>query len=575
MADVKRRGHVAACMQFGRNVEGAAINGNLAPALAHRALAARGERVVKGVFRDNRLWQVRDLVNLNGGKGRAKRGRWDADGPGRLRNLEGMRVRAFAVAGIGECARELNVFLGQVRWFHPEKRVYVVIDEDSLGELDGRWREDEGVTVEVLSRADLEGMAARVRAKDHGERWHVGGIAAKLHGWRRALEVFAEPVLMCDSDLTLCRRLPEHCFLADLVLSPHQGHWHKTNTSPLHGFYNAGMALARDPGIARRWEELFRSDAGGFYEQGCMDQLAGEYVTEVFPSGWNWGGWRNFENVRKSGRELVFAHTHIVGRWSETNVGPVQSSLRAVAREAVARRELAESWVRKVLFVHHPKAAGTSMMRAFRLVGRRYGWQVLDSWDYGLERDWTREELRAMASGSLWGQVKGGRWIAHQHAMNLGREELERFGEEGWRIVSLYRDPRERLVSGYYWGQDFLARKGRFPWGNVHIRPGMSLAAHVAAVLEHARQNIEPVEGHELVDGWWPATDAGMAGLVEDCFPGAEMGEAPRLNRSPNPGWDAAVECGEIGEDLVERVEAAGCVRGWDPIAEMVGEKKS
>jgi len=472
-----------------------------------------------------------------------------------------LRIEAIALACGGRLREELEVAVELWRWYHPELPVYVLTDNDE--HLEDRYKNDDGVRWEVLSLEELEELG-RTAATDHGGRWSRMWIGAKLEAWRRAINLFGlRGVLLADSDLVLTRRLPQMEWDADLVLSTHAGPT-ESRVPAFHGRYNAGMALARDSRVANRWTEMYREGRGTFYEQQCLEDLSREYVTDYFPESWNWGAWRSTEDLQESGRRPALLHSHIVGGLAAAKTSPSGESVRALARDSVGRVRRYRGTPDRVAFIHFPKAAGTSAMNVMHQVGEVANYQVLDSWGYGLRRDWSHDELRMMGTGELWGQV-GDRWIVHNHAMNWPDYIVEMYAELGWDLVALYRPIRERLLSLYGWSRRMLEDTGRTPLASAPGR-AESIEEFLLATLEDKvveREWIKPV-WIDRIGRWYRADSEGLQRMAVEMFCADEV-RVRRLNRSRSAPWE------DVDAGVRARVDGDARIQAWDTWADEMG----
>ena len=484
-----------------------------------------------------------------------------------------LKIEALAVAAIRDCAEEIDIFLTQVRHLHPELPVFVVTDAAGVGKISSDFILDEMVTIDLLTEDEIERGASRVSANDHGNRWSVEGIVAKFEALSRAIDWNkGAGVMLCDSDLVFTSRLPALEWQADLVLSSHQGAAHVCSSPPLHGFFNAGMLLTKDERIVARWRELFENGDGGFYEQKCLETLAEEFVTDLFPASWNWGGWRFHENLEATNRAPKILHCHLVGKWGEQGQSPSHKALRSLARSAIESVEASKRATQKILFVHYPKAAGSSMMTALHRESARLHFQVLNSWHEGanLGRDWSSDELGLIARGQLWGQDPAPRWIAHNHAQNITKANLEEFKRNGWQIFALYRPVRDRIVSGYFWGKGKFERGEGFFFDDV-VNPAMSLEDHVAAIIDRGRRHFALSDGFELIDEWHEASGAGIHSAIESLLRCPPQYVAPWSNTSRSKGFEIARREGLISDELAHRISYNIDVKQWGSLGKSLG----
>lgn len=485
-----------------------------------------------------------------------------------LRNARGLRIEAFAVAAGEDSVDEIPVFFETLDFHYPDARVYFLTDEAGAKKF-GTLDLDCEVYVDVISQEDQEALSEKVTCVDHGERWSRRWIACKLEALRRAVEKWECGVLFCDSDLVFTQRLPDLSWDADLVLSSHTGpHW--PNVTPaFHGFWNAGILLTNHLDIVDRWIELYRRGEGTFYEQHLLEKLAGEYVTDTFPSAWNWGGWRWSEDLSKSGRVPPILHCHIVGRWESQGRGRTKA-VKNLAKSHLARvresREIPKKWA----FIHNAKASGSSFSSMiWKDVVTERGFQYLDSYTLGLQRDWRPVELDLIRTGELWGQV-GDRHIVHNHAQHWPEKAVENMIGDGWQFVALYRPVRDRLVSFWFWNLRSFGERGFFPMVGP-INDADSLDDFLNIILEDPFYEPEWAlpSFAEKLEHWYRANSDGLRNACRDLW--NVEADPIHANASQNPGWQACIDQGLIQQETVDRVENDPRVQAWDDFARSRG----
>ena len=429
-----------------------------------------------------------------------------------LNRTQSLTIGALCVVAGGDLRCELEAFLSCAKFYHPEWPIYVVTDDRPLTDTEIEFVDE----VLHLSREEISQLG-NVEAKHHEDRWHRGWIAAKMQGMKLALERWPETgILFCDSDIVFTARLPAMEWNADVVLSEHTGPGReKRQSTGYFGRYNAGLLLTDDLAVIERWEEMYRTGIGNFYEQGCLEQLAEEFVTDHFPSTWNWGMWRWRENLGQSDRPTPpLLHVHTSGPFAERDQRPATVVLRDRARKAIGHVAYCRDLPEKIAFVHFAKAAGSSFIATACPVLKSCNYQVLDSFGLGLARDWLPDELDAIAAGNLWGQV-GDRWFVHNHAQNWPEETVRSMAADGWRFVAFYRPVRERLKSFFTWSQKCQASGLPHPMAGP-VTECKNLNEHVREMLTNPRYESEWAlpDWADLLE-WFPASDEGISRAVE------------------------------------------------------------
>lgn len=473
-----------------------------------------------------------------------------------------LRIEAYAVAAGGDGACELPLFLEMLTFFHPEARVFVLTDADGVAAVEGMKIDLSCIHVEEISTSEQEELANQVRCVDHGDRWSRRWIAVKLEALRRAVEKWQCGVLFCDVDLIFTQRLPPMEWDADVVLSTHQGPCWPSTVPDFHGYFNAGLFLTSRLDVVDRWIELYRAGRGTFYEQQLLEMLPGEFVCDLFPAAWNWGGWRHQEDLSQSGRRPPILHAHIVGKWKDQGKGRIRA-VKAQAREQVRRvresRQIHDRW----FFVHCAKAAGSTFSSLiWKEVAEDRHFQYLDAHGLGLQRDWRPAELDLIRTGEMWGQ-EGSRHIVHNHAQNWPADAVEKMVGDGWRGVALYRPIRERLLSFWFWSQRVIGERGK-----SYMRPPIcdvdDINGFLQMLLDHPIYETEWClpEFSESIEHWYPATDEGLRQACRDLW--RVDVEPARVNTSENPGWQGCIDQGLLYPRTVEKIETDPRVRAWD-----------
>ena len=438
-----------------------------------------------------------------------------------------LTIDAISVTCGGQLIHQLRPFVKQIKFLHPELPLHIATDpsgvekiEDLVGPQDVIWK--------VLEK-DLKFYGAS-KSQDHGHRWSKPWIGVKLENFRRAVDKFKCGVLQCDCDFVFNRALPKRInWHADVVMSTHRGPLMHNNVPDFHGNYNAGLLLSDSLEIANKWISLYMDGYGDFYEQKLLEKLDDLYVVDLFPSDWNWGGWRNQEDVKYSRRLPTFFHAHVTGPHLQ------DTPLHEVATKQSLIMNRSEGTTNKLAFYHNAKAAGTELMYLIeREVLTRIQYQLLNSFCVRTS-DWNHDEMVDFAVERSKYQ-HGNRFIVHNHAQGWSDELLTLFRQFGWEIFALYRPIRERMASFYYWNIDCINK-----YGKSFMSPPIDGAR---TADDFFKLMIDPSflrewclpNRHDLIT-WYHANDEGLTNLMKDYF-NLSLNEMGRSNASNNLGWD-------------------------------------
>lgn len=471
-------------------------------------------------------------------------------------------IKAVAVAATNDCVLELNDFFRQWRLFHPEIPIFALVCENDRHLLEQKWFEDSGIKIEIVTAEYVTSLLQSSKSiYTHNEYWNVPAIALKLEALKRCLLHYRRASLLCDSDIVLTTRLPVIEWHADAVFSTHQGPFFEQSHQPGQGFYNAGMVLVRNTKFVARWREMFLTGKGGFYEQGCLELLSKEFVVDTFPSSWNWGIWRTQENLAQSKRRSPILHVHT----KTTKRPPMRrdcvASLVDLAEKTIERGKRLESMPSKILFVHHPKSAGTSVMQHLHHAAEDFGFQLFDSWNAGLSRDFTPEELRHLCHGNFFSQ-RGKRFIVHNHAHNIPDDVLHEFKENGWIIVALYRPIEDRLASSFSWSKRQLELGEAHPMGE-EFNDALDFKSHLKTLLEHCAHQFTLTKAHRELSKWFMTNDDGIRSMLLHLF-GEVSEEILAANVSNSLSFEELCKESDLSRRALKSLSSNAVFKSWD-----------
>lgn len=472
-----------------------------------------------------------------------------------------LRIQAVALACGGDAAPDLHPFLDTLGCWEPSLPVHLLTDAATAAALtEGQRRRL--ASVGILTDEELVECGRSECAEHPGGGWNKNWIGAKIEALRRAMEL--EPgkgVLLCDSDLIFDGPITGHSWShCSAVLSLHRGPGSiPTRIFKDSGEYNAGLVLTDQPDFVDRWQAMWRSGEGGFYEQGALEILAMEFTVDTFPATWNWGQWRGGEDLTATGRRPAVLHIHING--PERRRSKSESAV-AHAHAAWTRARASYRAKKKVAYIHFPKTAGSTMVHHLRHAASERGHQIWDS--YMRPVDWRPRELSAILDRTMPGYRHGGqgKQIVHNHAFSWSSRTIGLAKKHHWTTCALYRPVRDRLVSYYRWAKIRRAETGIMQ-GGASMEGDLDRFMKIFVTDPAHHFEWELPSWARRIEHWYPATDEGMAALMSEMF-AIDDAPARRVNASGSEGWDAAVMSGEIADDAVALVDAHPGIQAWD-----------
>jgi hypothetical protein len=510
-----------------------------------------------GLLIENRIY---DLVAAAGGRAARKPDEGSGDegyfSTPVLATAMPMRARAFCAVATVEVVDEVEILVRTLRRHHAEPLV-LVCDEgvaERISALALPRIEIEPITDELRARAEQLSL----RVFRHDPYWKPEAIALKFHALRIAIHRHG-PSHLLDADIAVNASLHTGGpWMADLVLSPFYWPDPAANTPVAHGFFNGGYLLVRDTRIVNRWEQMYATGLGGFYEQKCLDYLGREFVTAWFGHEHNFAKWR-WESPRR--RPVASLHHKLRAKGKAPRILETSDAVMAAVRNTQAPSKIAH--------IHCVRSWGTHLRALFReRIGPALGLQNLVSWDLDLDREWTEEELLLLAEGTLWGQHPGGCAFVHNHTFGWTERALDAFHENDWLTVALVRDPREVLVSLAAWSLDAMKRGQPCPvWhreglDNRALASARSIKEAVLVLLNDPIYHPQWVLPTWLEKVRWirRASPEAIRELCCEVCGQPEVPDAGERNESSSPGWKSA----RLSAGVRKLVNAHPEVRAWD-----------
>jgi hypothetical protein len=250
-----------------------------------------------------------------------------------------MGVGEIVTVCMGSLIRELREFLPSVRVAFPGIPIHVYTDraieamEIATSAAVGNMHFHP--TPDVSAQVDLAKVAR------HADYWQPWPIWWKIRAMQERIaergDNARDGVLLADCDVTF-RAGFERPFQGDVAISPF--YWGRRDIDVpgggklqhRDGEYNAGMIVSRSQAFADWWMQAYLSGAGGFYEQGCLDLVPGEFLTDYISPLHNYGKWR-FAAPHAAVRSY---HQHIGERSTRLDVGSLKMAAQRAAAEARA-----------------------------------------------------------------------------------------------------------------------------------------------------------------------------------------------------------------------------------------------
>ena len=219
-------------------------------------------------------------------------------------------------------------------------------------------------------------------------------------------------------------------------------------------------------------------------------------------------------------------------------------------------------------FVHFGKAGGQYVSKyILRNFGK--GHVALNSFTAGLNRDWSKAELEVIASKVFH---KENNYFVTNHHLNFGPRLIQIFNDFGWGTFCFVRDPRDVIVSLYFYGKK-LIKQGKDCAGSP-CHPAGVLAGHLPkdsylppdvmkiSLNEFCHQMIKRPELNRFwfipewlsgVDFIAPINDSNLSRFFGEKFD-HEYKPSKRVNVSGSKGYAAYCKNGEISKEVSEEI---------------------
>lgn len=251
-----------------------------------------------------------------------------------------MGVAEIVTVCMGGLIHEMREFLPAARVAFPNVPISVYTDKQS---------EVEAINLEcpvgnlTIYSAEEFNFPDQSEVEEHATYWQKIPILCKLLALQDRVKDLPphseDGVLLVDCDVTFRSGL-ERKYHGDVTLSPF--YWGKrterTREGDLlqhrDGEFNAGMLLTRSSAFCVWWIKAYLAGEGGFYEQGCLDLVPGQFLTDYFSPLHNWGKWR-WAAPPPSARSY---HQHVSERAAaRPDVGAIKIAAQRTAAEARAK----------------------------------------------------------------------------------------------------------------------------------------------------------------------------------------------------------------------------------------------
>ena len=359
-----------------------------------------------------------------------------------------------------------------------------------------------------------------------------------------------------DADLTFLAPLigPQDC---EVALSHNLPCLNPEFDGDLHGYFNAGLVWTCNPKFAHWWRAEYLAQAK-FYEQHSLNKAPRVFRCGYFHLQHKYGFWRG--PVCK--RHIKSIHIHL-----DSYLDPSMPSfmvkatkeMRSVAwrRIGFASPDLVHAARRRfdhpkrMFFVHYGKAGGVYTnegLKSFVIPD----YEILDSWNLGLQRDWTEEEL----SSKITTASERNQYL-HQHHLHVTEEHISLAKERGWLTFSFLRMPAEIICSLFHWRQQqFGLHNVDMVFGQSHVDESFSefwerlIAPNAPENFLWALPNY-----YDSIDEVAFFSSQSLSDFCDKHFH-YTLEERQKMNQSKNPGLSAHRSNGSLTPDMIQRLEA-------------------
>ena len=214
----------------------------------------------------------------------------------------------------------------------------------------------------------------------------------------------------------------------------------------------------------------------------------------------------------------------------------------------------------KLAFVHIMKTAGSYVDRYLReRVLRRHrlrpwrNYAIANSWDAGLDRDWSDPELR----GFLTSRQR--RLYVHNHVNNWSRELIADYRRAGFFTFAWVRHPGDAMCSFYRWR---IKMDGE---------PAESLDQFIGHHIDVGRPWEIP-ERWEDLDFVAPFSTEAFRDFLRRRF-AVDLQDTEPSNASGNRGYDHYRDVGEISEEVHGRLQGSRQMAWFEQIAARASDR--
>jgi hypothetical protein len=453
--------------------------------------------------------------------------------------------RSACTVATQELFSEVAIAIISLTILYPKLPIIIIVPLGQARLLDASIRKNRNV--KIIERD----FSPSPEYKKHNNYHQISPILMKMEAMKVGIDTYGD-CLFFDADLTFFEKIdgPEDCELALSLNLPQEN---QDGNGMKYGFYNAGLIWSNNPTFPNWWKEK-TLESKGFYEQGCLNMTGSTFRCGFFDLKHNHGFWRG----SIGGRTVKSLHLHLSKALDVGMPKNMVNKVREVRKEAwqslfpnTDPRLVSESrrllgLPQKLWFVHYGKAAGIYTNKILKnQVLKKY--EIFDSWDKKLGRDWTKAELQEIIL-----TAKGPTFL-HQHHINISKEEMSLAKKNGWTTFSFLRNPADILCSLYHWNND-RAASGLAKSEGLNALTSLPFRDYWMEMLKPANLHLWTVpDYYDDIDYVCEFSEDALAGLIYHLFGFVHTKSEPK-NVSSSKGLQGMIASDEIDEEMLAAI---------------------